>query len=72
MHHPWRPRARAAEASNSSQIEEIGDHPSNADGEEENPPAYAKKDVLVAIKAMKTAEHDELIETLTMDGDLDF
>ena len=69
---PQRPRARAAEASSSSQIEEIEDHPSDADEEGENPPAYAKKDVLAAIKAMKTADRDELIETLTMDGDSDF
>jgi hypothetical protein len=61
-----------AEASSSSQIEEIKDHPSDADGEEENLPAYTKKDVLPAIKAMKTADHDKLIETLTMDGDSDF
>jgi hypothetical protein len=72
MHCPQRPRARTAEASGSAQIEEVEDHPSDADGEEENLSAYTKKDVLAAIKAMKTHEHDELIETLTMDGDSDF
>jgi hypothetical protein len=71
MHCPQRPRARAAEASGSSQIKEIDDQPLDANVEEENPPAYTKKDVLAAIKAMKTHEHDELIKTLTMDGDLD-
>jgi hypothetical protein len=69
--HPQRPRARAAEASSSTQIEEVKEHPSDAD-REENPPAYAKKNILAAIKAIKTHEHDKLIKTLTMDGDSDF
>jgi hypothetical protein len=73
-----RPRARAAEASGSNIAQEDVDHPSDADEESDAPstrtapPAYSKSELMTAIKAMKTQERDELIETLTMHEDSDF
>jgi hypothetical protein len=71
---PFKPRACVLEASGSAADDE--DSQGETTEEEETsknaPPAYSKKDIMTAIKTMRTQDHDELVEELSVIGDSDF
>jgi len=64
-----KPRARAAET---GEEEEPSDKEDQTEEINDSPPAYAKKDLMAAIKKMKIEDREELLDQCALDSDQDF
>jgi hypothetical protein len=67
-----RPRPHARTAETGEEGEDSSDKEDQTEEVNDSPPAYAKKDLMAAIKKMKIEDRKELLDQCALDSDQDF